>query len=202
MKTTDLDPSGGGIGFTEGCPGCRALVMGTKRTGHDEKCRLRVMESISQNTSGEARVKTARAREDEWQAKKLERSFAKKAAKEKPEVAQGSTAESSSSSGPAQKDSTVPDGSQQPSTSSSSKGQKRSADGDGDQDQDRIALGPYLTKRPAEEEVGGEASRPRKVGDDMEQDGSGVSRKRHTDTRFPSEEGPAGVRQKVREWGM
>ena len=51
VKTNNLDPRGGGIGFTEGCPGCNALITGSIRTEHNGDCRLRVMEKISRRTS-------------------------------------------------------------------------------------------------------------------------------------------------------
>ena len=31
VKTKDLDPASGGIGFTGGCPGCKAFVLGMTR---------------------------------------------------------------------------------------------------------------------------------------------------------------------------
>ena len=72
VKKKDLGPDDGGIGYTAGCPGCKALIKGTAATGHSGDCRRRVKEKISKSTSGDARVKAARAREDEYLAKKLE----------------------------------------------------------------------------------------------------------------------------------
>ena len=79
MKTNDMDPRGGGIGFIKGCLGCKALVMGTARAGHNDNCRLRVMEKIGKHASGEGRAKAARAREDEHLSRKLEELVTKKA---------------------------------------------------------------------------------------------------------------------------
>ena len=72
-----------------------ALITGSTRTGHDETCRLRVIDKMSQGVAGAARVKVARTREEERQAKKLEKGFANKPARE-------AQAEASSSTSPAQ----------------------------------------------------------------------------------------------------
>lgn len=57
----DLDPDEpGGIGYTGGRPGCKALIKGTTATGHNDDCRRRVGEKISQCDPGNARVKAAR----------------------------------------------------------------------------------------------------------------------------------------------
>lgn len=44
--------------FTEGCPGCQAMLSGASGKGHSELCRLRVKEAI--HTSPEALVRVCR----------------------------------------------------------------------------------------------------------------------------------------------
>ena len=50
VKKRDLDPDEpGGIGYTIGCPGCKAIIKGTTYAiGQSEDCRRRVKEKISQ----------------------------------------------------------------------------------------------------------------------------------------------------------
>ena len=62
----------GGIGFTQGCKGCASIISGKPRVGHDEKCRLRVIDNASVDLAVAARVKMTREGEDECQATKLE----------------------------------------------------------------------------------------------------------------------------------
>ena len=49
VKIPDLDPAGGGIGFTDGCKGCKAIIYGKSRVGHDNHCRHRVVLTASTN---------------------------------------------------------------------------------------------------------------------------------------------------------
>ena len=79
----DVDPAGGGIGFTDGCKGCRAIVFGTTRTGHDNHCRHRVIKTAATNPFIAARVKVAVDRDVAWHAKKLE---ASETSRRKPEI--------------------------------------------------------------------------------------------------------------------
>ena len=79
----DVDPAGGGIGFTDGCKGCRAIVFGTTRTGHDNHCRHRVIKTAATNPLIAARVKVAVDRDVAWHAKKLE---ASETSRRKPEI--------------------------------------------------------------------------------------------------------------------
>ena len=85
VKPYDLDPAGGGIGFTDGCKGCRAIVFGTARTSHDNHCRHRVIKSAATNADVAARVKQATDRDVEYHAKKLETE--KEVGKRRPETA-------------------------------------------------------------------------------------------------------------------
>ena len=72
------------MGSTEVCKVCIAIILHKSSVTHDERCRLRVMGKASDDPAVASRVKVARAREDEWQAKKPEESATKQ---QKPEVA-------------------------------------------------------------------------------------------------------------------
>ena len=50
VKKPDVDPARGGIGFTDGCKCCRAIIYGKPRVGHDSSCRHRVIETASTNS--------------------------------------------------------------------------------------------------------------------------------------------------------
>ena len=62
VKIPDLDPAAGGIGSTDGCEGCAAIISGKTRVGHEDHCRLRVVEADSTNPKIAVRVKVARDR--------------------------------------------------------------------------------------------------------------------------------------------
>ena len=49
VKIPDLDPASGGRGFADGCKGCAAIISGKTRVGHEDHCRLRVIETASTN---------------------------------------------------------------------------------------------------------------------------------------------------------
>jgi len=72
VKPYDLDPADGGIGYTDGCKGCKAIVYGTARTGHANHCRHRVIKTAATNADVAARVRHAINRDVEYHAKKLE----------------------------------------------------------------------------------------------------------------------------------
>ena len=73
VKTTDLDPAvQGGIRFTAGCKGCKAIMFGGKTVGHEAHCRHRVVKTASTNPSVAARVRVAVDRDVKWHAEKLE----------------------------------------------------------------------------------------------------------------------------------
>ena len=79
VKPYDLDPADSGIGFTDGCPGCRSIVYNTKpRHAHSNKCRHRVIATAATNKDVAARVNKAINRDVEYHAKKLEADEAKK----------------------------------------------------------------------------------------------------------------------------
>ena len=72
VKPYDLDPVAGGIGFTDGCKGCRAIMLGTARAARENHCRHRVIKSAATNTDVAARVKQTVDRDVEYHAKRLE----------------------------------------------------------------------------------------------------------------------------------
>jgi hypothetical protein len=79
----DVDPAGGGIGFTDGCKGCRAIIYGKARVVHDNNCRHRVVETASTNPKVAVRVKVAIDRDVRWHALKLEQSETRRKEPEK-----------------------------------------------------------------------------------------------------------------------
>ena len=83
VKIPDLDPAAGGIGFTDGCKGCKAIIHGKSRVGHDNHCRHRVVETASTNPDVAVRVKIAIDRDVKWHAKKLEESETRRKEPEK-----------------------------------------------------------------------------------------------------------------------
>ena len=61
VKAKDLDPAGGGIGWTPGCKGCESIAGSYKtQVAHSEGCRLRVINETKSNPVTAARVKAAR----------------------------------------------------------------------------------------------------------------------------------------------
>ena len=61
-------------GFTDGCKGCKAILYGKSRVGHENHCRHRVVETASTNPEVAVRVKVAIDRDVKRHAKKLEES--------------------------------------------------------------------------------------------------------------------------------
>ena len=72
VKPYDLDPADGGIGYTDGCKGCKAIVYGTERQAHSNHCRHRVIKTAATNADVAARVTRAIDRDVEYHARKLE----------------------------------------------------------------------------------------------------------------------------------
>ena len=64
-------------GFTEGCPGCRALLAGGAARGHHDACRSRMETAISADPDGSERRERQKAKEDEYLTRVLENRFAK-----------------------------------------------------------------------------------------------------------------------------
>lgn len=78
VKRADLDPEKGRIGHAEACLGCRSLVFGTARVGHNEICRAGASSVASAAGAGPVRAKAARDREVEYLASKLGKENRKK----------------------------------------------------------------------------------------------------------------------------
>ena len=62
-------------GFTEGCPGCTALIAGTEPRGHLEKCRQRMEEAIVSTEEGRQRKEKHTQHENELLARHMEHRF-------------------------------------------------------------------------------------------------------------------------------
>jgi hypothetical protein len=90
-------------GFTEGCPGCTALIAGTEPRGHLEKCRERMEKAIVSTEEGRQRKERHTQHENELLARHMEHRFGeedaerrtKKARVEEPERSQPSSSSSS-----------------------------------------------------------------------------------------------------------
>ena len=59
-------------GFTEGCPGCQAIIAGTPARGHSERCRSRMQNALDTTDDGRQRRERQTARENEALARKLQ----------------------------------------------------------------------------------------------------------------------------------
>lgn len=57
------------IGYTTGCPGCRALQVGKPRVGHSDACRHRASEAMRGDAAGRQRLKATRDCENEFLAR-------------------------------------------------------------------------------------------------------------------------------------
>ena len=64
-------------GFTEGCPGCMAIISGKIARGHTEGCRDRMMKAIGNEADGKQRLDRQVEKEKDYFAKELERSCGK-----------------------------------------------------------------------------------------------------------------------------
>ena len=62
-------------GFTEGCPGCRAICQGGESRGHTEACRARVEIAMRNTETGRAKVDRAKERLDAEAARRMERAL-------------------------------------------------------------------------------------------------------------------------------
>ena len=79
VKPYDLDPSDGGIGYTDGCPGCQSIIYGRyPRQAHSTKCRHRVIKTAATNQDVAARVTRAVDRDVDYHSKRLETEDASK----------------------------------------------------------------------------------------------------------------------------
>ena len=59
-------------GFTEGCPRCQAIIVGTPARGHNERCRSRMQNAFDTTDDGRRRRERQTARENEALARKLQ----------------------------------------------------------------------------------------------------------------------------------
>merc|ERR1712240_171121 len=58
-------------GFTDGCPGCKAILSGGPVRGHTERCRKRMEELMQQTTAGQERIKRQADKETEYLSQRL-----------------------------------------------------------------------------------------------------------------------------------
>ena len=69
-------------GFTEGCPGCQALIGGTTARGHSEACRTRMEAALTGTEQGRKRRERQEERENQEIARRMERGDRKMRARE------------------------------------------------------------------------------------------------------------------------
>ena len=75
VKPRGLDPAAKGIGFTDGCKGCRAIIYNIRpRPVHDNNCRHRVIKAAATSADIASRVQKTIDRDVAWHAMKLEAS--------------------------------------------------------------------------------------------------------------------------------
>ena len=71
IRQLDVDPSLGGIGWTEGCNSCdraRRYGWGERKMNHSSACRRRVEEHLGGTADGRQRLDAATQRLDRWTA--------------------------------------------------------------------------------------------------------------------------------------
>ena len=78
VTAKDVGPKFNGVGFTEGCKGCRAIVNGKSPVAHSHDCRLRVMEQAPNNDKIAAMVKRTVSKDQDLHARSLERNEEKR----------------------------------------------------------------------------------------------------------------------------
>ena len=59
-------------GFTEGCPGCQAIIVGSTARGHGEACRSRMESALDKTDDGRQRREKQELKENEALARKLQ----------------------------------------------------------------------------------------------------------------------------------
>lgn len=74
------------IGYTTGCPGCRALQAGKPRVGRNDACRHRASEAMRGDAAGRQRLKATRDRENEFLARAVRDEDERKAKQSRVEV--------------------------------------------------------------------------------------------------------------------
>ena len=75
-------------GFTEGCPGCRALLSGAPARNHHDACRARMENAISSEPEGQERRERQTTKENEFFARVLEQRFGPEARDRRQEESQ------------------------------------------------------------------------------------------------------------------
>ena len=78
VTAKDVDPKHQGVGFTEGCKGCRAIVNGKPAVAHSDDCRLRVMAEAPNNDKIAVRLKRTVVKDHDYHARNLERNEEKR----------------------------------------------------------------------------------------------------------------------------
>ena len=59
-------------GFTNGCPGCQAVINQQRAKTHSEACRKRMQEAMDKTKAGVERKSKAADRQNEWLARKIQ----------------------------------------------------------------------------------------------------------------------------------
>jgi hypothetical protein len=92
-------------GFTEGCPGCQALIGGTAARGHSEACRTRMEAAVTSTERGKKRRELQEDRENQEAARRMERDDKVKRVREGEPTSSSASAAASSQSMHAEADS-------------------------------------------------------------------------------------------------
>ena len=79
-------------GFTEGCPGCKAILKKAVSQSHNEKCRARMEKILDGTAKGQLRRRKVVERETEWIARKHEQEEGQKKKEAASEAASSSSA--------------------------------------------------------------------------------------------------------------
>ena len=78
VTSKDVDHNSGGLVFTDGCKGCRAIINNKNPVAHSPECRLKVMEQAPNNEKIAARVKRTVGRDQSFHARNLEKNEERK----------------------------------------------------------------------------------------------------------------------------
>ena len=73
-----MDPNSGGLGFTDGRKGCRAIINRKNPVAHSPECRLKVMEQAPNNDKIAARLRRTVGRDRDFHSRNLERNEERK----------------------------------------------------------------------------------------------------------------------------
>ena len=58
-------------GYSPGCPGCNSIRSGSTQVGHNDVCRRRIVDGVSQIDDGRKRIAAARGREEQYLTRPL-----------------------------------------------------------------------------------------------------------------------------------